>query len=96
MSMAFRWVTVAPEPLIYALTPVSRVVALLFGGPRFGFVVVKPRRADLEEIGRLVERGQLRMPVAETFPLERIREAHAAVAELHGRGKRVVVVSAGP
>ena len=93
-----RWVTIAPEPLIFALTPVSRVLAPLFGGPRLGFVAVKPRRADLEEVGRFVAQGQLRMPVMETFPLERIREAHATVAQLHGRGKRVIVVSeaAGP
>jgi NADPH:quinone reductase-like Zn-dependent oxidoreductase len=87
-----RWVTVAPEPLIYALTPPSRLVAPVFGGPRFGFVAVKPRRADLIEIARLVELGRLRMPVQETFPLERIREAHAVVAQKHGRGKRVIVL----
>jgi NADPH:quinone reductase-like Zn-dependent oxidoreductase len=88
-----RWVAVAPEPLVYALTPLSWIVAPLVGGSRFGFVAVKPRRADLIEVARLVDLGQLRMPVQETFPLERIREAHAAVAQRHGRGKRVIVLS---
>jgi NADPH:quinone reductase-like Zn-dependent oxidoreductase len=56
-------------------------------------VAVKPRRADLEEIARLVDGGQLRMPVTGTFPLEEIRAAHDLVARRHGRGKRVIIVS---
>jgi NADPH:quinone reductase-like Zn-dependent oxidoreductase len=56
-------------------------------------VAVKPRRADLEEIGRLVDRGLLRMPVTAIYTLEEIRAAHDAVAKRHGRGKQVVVVS---
>lgn len=87
-----RWVTVAPVPWIYALAPFSWLLAPLVGEPKLDFVAVRPKRADLEEVGRLVERGLLRMPVTETFPLEEIRAAHAAVARGHGRGKRVVVV----
>ena len=88
-----RWVTVAPSAPIYALTPISRVLGPVVGGPRFGFVAVKPRRADLEMIARLVDSGALRMPVTGTFPLEEIRVAHDLVAKRHGRGKRVVLVS---
>ena len=88
-----RWVTIAPEPMVYALTPITRVLAPVLGGPRLGYVTVKPRRTDLEEIGRLVERGLQRMPVTAMYSLEEIRKAHDAVARLHGRGKQVVVVS---
>jgi NADPH:quinone reductase-like Zn-dependent oxidoreductase len=88
-----RWVTIAPEPMVYALTPISRVLAPVLGGPRLGYVTVKPRRADLEEIGRLVDRGLLRMPVTAMYPLEEIRTAHDVVAKRHGRGKQVIVVS---
>jgi NADPH:quinone reductase-like Zn-dependent oxidoreductase len=88
-----RWVTVAPAAAVYALTPISRVLSPLMGWPRFGFVAVKPRRADLEEIARLCDRGALRMPVTGTFPLEEIRSAHDLVSKRHGRGKRVIVVS---
>jgi NADPH:quinone reductase-like Zn-dependent oxidoreductase len=88
-----RWVTVAPSPPIYALAPISPVLSRVFGGPRFSFVAVKPRQADLEEIAGLVDRGLLRMPVTGTFPLEAIRAAHDLVAKRHGRGKRVIVVS---
>jgi NADPH:quinone reductase-like Zn-dependent oxidoreductase len=79
--------------MVYALTPISRVLAPALGGPILGFVAVKPRRADLEELGRLVERGVLRMPVTAMYPLEEIRAAHDAVARRHGRGKQVIVVS---
>lgn len=88
-----RWVTIAPEPMVYALTPISHALAPVLGGPRLGYVTVKPRRADLDEIGRLVERGLLRMPVTAMYPLEEIRTAHDVVAQRHGRGKQVVVVS---
>ena len=88
-----RWVTVPPVPMAYALAPISRVLAPVVGGPRLGYVVVRPRSADLEELGRLVERGHLRMPVTAMYPLEEIRAAHDAVAGLHGRGKRVGVIS---
>jgi NADPH:quinone reductase-like Zn-dependent oxidoreductase len=57
-------------------------------------VIVRPVRADLEEIARLVDRGLLRMPVTATYGLDEIRTAHDAVAARHGRGKRVLVVSA--
>jgi hypothetical protein len=79
--------------MVFALAPVSRALAPILGGPRLGYVVVKPRRADLEELGRLVEHGLLRMPVTAMYPLEEIRTAHDAVARLHGRGKQVIVIS---
>jgi NADPH:quinone reductase-like Zn-dependent oxidoreductase len=88
-----RWVTIAPEPMVFALTPISRALAPVLGGPRLGYVAVKPQRTDLEEIGRLVERGLLRMPVTAMYPLEEIRKAHDAVAGRHGRGKQVIVIS---
>ena len=93
LSRQGRWVSIAPEPMVFALTPISHVLAPVLGGPRLGYVTVKPRRADLEEIGRLVDRGLLRMPVTAMFPLEEIRTAHELVVQRHGRGKRVVVVS---
>jgi NADPH:quinone reductase-like Zn-dependent oxidoreductase len=88
-----RWVTVAPVPMVYALTPVSRALAPVLGGPSLGYVAVKPRRADLEELGRMADSGLLRMPVSVMYPLEEVRVAHDAVARRHGRGKQVLVIS---
>ncbi|HWB42525.1 MAG TPA: NAD(P)-dependent alcohol dehydrogenase [Gemmatimonadales bacterium] len=89
-----RWVTIAPEPMAYALTPISQILAPILGGPRFGYVAVRPRRADFEELARLVDRGVLRMPVTAMYPLEDIRTAQDVVGRRHGRGKQVLVVSA--
>jgi NADPH:quinone reductase-like Zn-dependent oxidoreductase len=90
-SRGGRWVTVAPEPAIYALMPFSWLLAPLTGGPRLGTVAVKPRSQDLEALGRLADRGALRMPVSATYPLDDIRAAHDVVAQRHGRGKRVLL-----
>ena len=48
---------------------------------------------DLEELGRMADAGQLRVPIAKAFPLEQSADAHRLVAGGHVRGK-VVVTSA--
>lgn len=88
-----RWVAVAPNPGIYALAPFSRLLSPLLRLPRVGFLTVRPRTDDLDEIRRLVEAGELTMPVTRTYRLDEVRAAHADVAERHGRGKAVMVVS---
>ncbi|MFN2563607.1 MAG: NADP-dependent oxidoreductase [Gemmatimonadaceae bacterium] len=89
-----RWVSTIPAAWFYPVAPLSRILGPLLGQPILRFVIVRPVRADLEEIARLVDRGLLRMPVTATYRLDEIRAAHDAVAERHGRGKRVLVVSA--
>ncbi|MBD0739794.1 NADP-dependent oxidoreductase [Streptomyces sp. CBMA29] len=44
----------------------------------------------LEEIARLVAAGRLRVPIAETFPVERIRRAAELQSGRHVRGKVVI------
>jgi NADPH:quinone reductase-like Zn-dependent oxidoreductase len=46
----------------------------------------------LSEIGPLIESGKFSLPVAETFPLEKIGDAHALSQEGHVRGKLVLLV----
>jgi NADPH:quinone reductase-like Zn-dependent oxidoreductase len=93
LARGARWITIAPEPWVFLVAPFSPLLARLFGAPIVKFVVVKPKAVDLEELGRLVERGQLRMPVTAKYSLEQIREAQDVVAERHGRGKRVLLIS---
>ena len=46
----------------------------------------------LPEIGELTESGRFSLPVAQTFPLDQVAEAHR-VSELgHARGKLVLLV----
>jgi len=56
------------------------------------YVFVRPDTHDLEELGRLADAGQLRVPVAQAFPLERTAEAQELVAAGHVRGKVVVTL----
>ena len=46
----------------------------------------------LAEIGELIESGRFSLPVAQTFPLAEIAEAHRAGEDGHVRGKIVLVV----
>lgn len=46
----------------------------------------------LKEIGALIESGRFELPVAQTFPLEQIGEAHKLSETGHVRGKVVVLV----
>jgi NADPH:quinone reductase-like Zn-dependent oxidoreductase len=47
----------------------------------------------LAEVGELIEAGRFRLPVAQTFPLADIAEAHRISEGGHPRGKLVLIVS---
>jgi NADPH:quinone reductase-like Zn-dependent oxidoreductase len=46
----------------------------------------------LREIGTLIEAGRFTLPVAQTFPLEQIGEAHRVSETGHVRGKLVLLI----
>jgi NADPH:quinone reductase-like Zn-dependent oxidoreductase len=56
-----------------------------------------PERAwhALADAARLIEAGRFRLPVAQTFPLADIAEAHRVSENGHPRGKLVLIVSEG-
>ena len=56
------------------------------------YVFVRPEHEHLEELGRMADAGQLRVPVARAFPLEQVVEAQRLVAGGHVRGKVVVTL----
>jgi NADPH:quinone reductase-like Zn-dependent oxidoreductase len=56
------------------------------------YVFVRPDSHDLEELARLADDGQLRVPIARAFPLERTADAHRLLAGGHVRGKVVVTL----
>lgn len=75
---------------------VSRVVSIVDGatvlelGGRYVFV--RPEIAHLDALRDLVDAGALQVDVAETFPLERLADAHRLSETGHTRGKIVVTV----
>ena len=56
--------------------------------------IVKPSRAELIEITRLIAAGKLRPIIEATFPLEKAREAFEHGVSGHNRGKIVLQVAA--
>jgi len=46
----------------------------------------------LDEIGALIESGRFSLPVAQTFPLAEIAEAHRAIEAGYARGKLVLLI----
>jgi NADPH:quinone reductase len=68
------------------LTPHYQKNQTLYG------VFLTRERARLEEMGALIERGQVRPLVAEVLPLEEVGKAHERLDSGHGRGKVVLRV----
>jgi NADPH:quinone reductase-like Zn-dependent oxidoreductase len=56
------------------------------------YVFVRPEHEHLEELARMADAGQLRVPIAKAFPLEETAAAQDLVADGHVRGKVVVTV----
>jgi NADPH:quinone reductase-like Zn-dependent oxidoreductase len=56
-----------------------------------------PERAwhALADAAELIEAGRFRLPIAQTFPLDQIAEAHRVSEGGHPRGKLVLIVSEG-
>ncbi|MFI5953725.1 NADP-dependent oxidoreductase [Cryptosporangium sp. NPDC051539] len=61
-------------------------------GMRFSGVAVDPDPVALRGLVDLVERGELRVHVQETFPFERVADAHRLLDAGHLRGKLVLTV----
>jgi NADPH:quinone reductase-like Zn-dependent oxidoreductase len=74
-----------PARIVSVLDPAVRDL-----GGRYMFV--RPDHHDLEELGRMADAGQLRVPIAKAFPLEQVADAHRLVAGGHVRGKVVVTL----
>lgn len=66
------------------------VTARLGSGPRPSFVPAQERSVDLAFLARLVETGELRVPVEQTFSLETLPEAHRYLEAGEARGKVAV------
>ena len=68
------------------LTPLYQKNQTLYG------VFLTRERARLEELGALIDRGQVRPLVAEVLTLEEVGKAHERLDSGHGRGKVVLRV----
>ena len=86
-----------PELIELAGSPEHVVTIADFGGAqkhRVRFSSGDAGRAlhALSEIGELIESGRFSLPVAQTFPLAEIAQAHRVSEDGHLRGKLVLLV----
>ncbi|MEV4146529.1 NADP-dependent oxidoreductase [Amycolatopsis sp. NPDC049691] len=61
-------------------------------GMRFSGIVVDPDPVGLRGLAGLADRGELRIHVQETFPFDRVADAHRLIERGHLRGKVVLTV----
>lgn len=59
---------------------------------RFSGIAVDPDPVALRALVELVEQGRLRVHVQESFPFERVVDAHRLLDDGHLRGKLVLTV----
>jgi NADPH:quinone reductase-like Zn-dependent oxidoreductase len=78
--------------LISIVSPVADKAASL--GLRGAFFIVEPNRAQLIQLGHLIDKGTLRVVVGAVLPLARAREAFEQGSAGHKRGKIVLQVAA--
>jgi NADPH:quinone reductase-like Zn-dependent oxidoreductase len=83
------YLTTIPGPGPFVWKVVTRL-APAFGGRRADFVALKPNRTSLLRLARYLGSGAIRSVVGETYPLERIREAHERMESVHAAGKIVL------
>ena len=83
-----------------ALRPGGRIASIVdidpagdTDGVQGRYIFVRPDREGLAELARRFDAGELRVEVAETFPLDRAADAHRRIEEGHVRGKLVLEVS---
>jgi NADPH:quinone reductase-like Zn-dependent oxidoreductase len=65
------------------------------GRPHELFFIVEPNRAELIELGRLIDAGKIKTAIAEVFPLEQAAKAFEKGLAGHVRGKIVLRVTSG-
>ena len=80
--------------LVTAVAEEDTVLAAKFAaaGRQFSGIAVDPDPVALRGLVELVEQGKLRVHVHETFPFERIADAHRLIERGHLRGKVVLTV----
>jgi NADPH2:quinone reductase len=75
------------------LGPTGDLTPLYMRNQTLHGVFLTRERRRLDELRRLIERGQISPLVDRTLPLEKVAEAHRRLESGHGRGKIVLVIA---
>jgi NADPH:quinone reductase-like Zn-dependent oxidoreductase len=85
--------TVGGEVLARSVRSAGRVVSVAEEAEGVTYFIVEPNTAQIMELSRLADAGQLRPAIDSVFPLEQADAAFARVAERGKRGKVVLRVA---
>jgi NADPH:quinone reductase-like Zn-dependent oxidoreductase len=86
--------TAGGETLAAAIGSAPRIVSVAEEADGVTYFIVEPNRAQLIELGRRADAGQLSVAIDSTFALEDAAAAFARVAEHNKNGKVVLVTAA--
>ncbi|MCA9615534.1 MAG: zinc-binding dehydrogenase, partial [Myxococcales bacterium] len=87
LSSRGRHVSTVPRPADFVWQ-----ARTLVSFPRTRVVVVRPRRADLEQLARWVDEGKLRAVIDSVHSLDQVAEAERRIETKRARGKVVLRV----
>jgi NADPH:quinone reductase-like Zn-dependent oxidoreductase len=87
--------TAGGDVLVGALASAPRVVSIAEEADGVIYFVVEPNRAQLVELARLADTGELKPAIDSVFPLERAKDAFARLGERGKHGKIVLQVKSG-
>jgi len=85
--------TAGGDALAAAVGSAARVVSIAEEADGVTYFVVEPNRAQLVELARHADAGELKPAIDSTFPLDEASSAFARLGERGKRGKVVLVVS---
>jgi NADPH:quinone reductase-like Zn-dependent oxidoreductase len=87
------WQVIKPGGVLVSMVSPPPPAAVTKGHDvRFAWFVVEPNRAELIQIGALLDGGELRPIIDTVFPLAQARQAYEQAAKGHTRGKIVLRV----
>lgn len=86
--------TVGGDALEAAVGSASRIVSIAEEADGVTYFVVEPNRAQLVELARRADAGELKPEIDSTFPLDEADAAFARLSERGKHGKVVLVVNA--
>jgi NADPH2:quinone reductase len=79
--------------LAHILTPEGSLTSAYVKNLTLHGIFLTRERARLEDMTRLVERGQMKPLIGQVLPLEQVQQAHERLDSCHGRGKIVLEVA---
>lgn len=85
------YVTTAPGPSSFVWNAVTSCFGFVGYGKRCRWVILRPKRPDLELVSQWINEGKLKPVIDRVYSLEQIRQAHAHSESGHARGKIVIL-----